>query len=39
MRVYYGWVIVAVGIVVSCIGVGTMMSLAVSPARPGHGCG
>jgi MFS family permease len=29
MRVYYGWVIVAVGIVVSCIGVGTMMSLTV----------
>ena len=25
MRLYYGWVIVAVGIVVSCIGVGTMM--------------
>jgi MFS family permease len=29
MRVFYGWVIVAVGIVVSCIGVGTMMSLTV----------
>ncbi len=29
MRVYYGWVIVGVGIVVSCIGVGTMMSLTV----------
>ncbi len=29
MRIYYGWVIVGVGIVVSCIGVGTMMSLAV----------
>ncbi|HTO45750.1 MAG TPA: MFS transporter [Burkholderiales bacterium] len=29
MRVYYGWVIVAVGIVVSCIGIGTMMSLSV----------
>ena len=29
MRLYYGWVIVAVGIVVSCIGVGTMMSLTV----------
>jgi MFS family permease len=29
MRIYYGWVIVAVGIVVSCIGVGTMMSLTV----------
>jgi len=29
MRVYYGWVIVAVGIVVTCIGVGTMMSLSV----------
>jgi MFS family permease len=29
MRVYYGWVIVGVGIVVSCIGVGTMISLTV----------
>jgi MFS family permease len=29
MRIYYGWVIVAVGIVVSCIGVGSMMSLGV----------
>ncbi len=29
MRIYYGWVIVAVGIIVSCIGVGTMMSLSV----------
>ena len=29
MRVYYGWVIVGVGIVVSCIGVGSMMSLTV----------
>jgi len=29
MRIYYGWVIVAVGIVVSCIGIGTMMSLSV----------
>ena len=29
MRVYYGWVIVAVGILVSCIGIGTMMSLSV----------
>ena len=28
-RIYYGWVIVGVGIVVSCIGVGTMMSLTV----------
>ena len=29
MRVHYGWVIVAVGIAVSCIGIGTMMSLTV----------
>jgi len=29
MRIYYGWVIVGVGIVLSCIGVGTMMSLSV----------
>ena len=29
MRMNYGWVIVAVGMVVSCIGVGTMMSLTV----------
>ena len=29
MRVYYGWAIVGVGIVVSCIGIGTMMSLTV----------
>jgi MFS family permease len=29
MRIYYGWVIVGVGIVVSCIGVGSMMSLGV----------
>src|SRR5580658_9730668 len=29
MKIYYGWIIVAVGIVVSCIGMGTMMSLGV----------
>jgi MFS family permease len=29
MRIYYGWVIVGVGIVVTCIGVGTLMSLTV----------
>jgi MFS family permease len=29
MRIFYGWVIVGVGIVVTCIGIGTMMSLAV----------
>ena len=28
-RIYYGWVIIAVGIAVSCIGIGTMMSLTV----------
>src|SRR3954454_21884875 len=29
MRVFYGWVIVAVGIVVTCLGIGSMMSLGV----------
>ena len=29
MRLYYGWVIVGAGIVVTCIGMGTMMSLGV----------
>jgi MFS family permease len=29
MRIFYGWVIVGVGIVVSCIGMGSMMSLGV----------
>jgi MFS family permease len=29
MKLYYGWVIVAVGVVVTCIGLGTMMSLGV----------
>ena len=29
MRLYYGWVVVAAGIVVTCIGFGTAMSLAV----------
>jgi MFS family permease len=29
MRVFYGWVIVGVGIVVTCIGVGAMLSLTV----------
>jgi MFS family permease len=29
MRLFYGWVIVGVGIVVTCIGLGTMMSLGV----------
>jgi MFS family permease len=29
MKLFYGWVIVAAGIVVSCIGMGTMMSLGV----------
>jgi MFS family permease len=29
MKLFYGWVIVAVGIVVSCVGMGTMMSLGV----------
>ena len=29
MKLFYGWVIVGVGIVVTCIGMGTMMSLGV----------
>jgi MFS family permease len=29
VKLHYGWVIVAVGIVISCIGMGTMMSLGV----------
>lgn len=29
MRLFYGWVIVAVGVVVSCIGIGGVMSLGV----------
>ncbi|MBM3218608.1 MAG: MFS transporter [Candidatus Rokubacteria bacterium] len=29
MKIFYGWVIVAVGIVVTCVGFGSMMSLAV----------
>ena len=29
MRIYYGWVIVAYGIVATCIGVGTIISLSV----------
>ena len=29
MKLFYGWVIVGVGIVVTCIGLGTMMSLGI----------
>jgi MFS family permease len=29
MKIFYGWVIVGVGIIVSCVGMGTMMSLGV----------
>src|SRR5579862_8818633 len=29
MKIFYGWIIVAVGIVVSCVGMGTLMSLGV----------
>jgi MFS family permease len=29
MKIFYGWIIVAVGIVISCVGMGTMMSLGV----------
>src|SRR5215475_5932323 len=39
MRVYYGWVIVGVGIIVSCIGTGTMMSLSVFLEPPSRDMG
>jgi MFS family permease len=29
MKIFYGWIIVGVGLVVTCIGLGTMMSLGV----------
>src|SRR6266700_1070884 len=29
MKIFYGWVVVGVGIVVSCVGMGSMMSLGV----------
>jgi len=29
VKIFYGWIIVAVGIVVTCVGMGTMMSLGV----------
>ncbi|MGH7332664.1 MAG: MFS transporter [Candidatus Rokuibacteriota bacterium] len=29
MKVFYGWIVVGAGIVVTCIGIGTMMSLSV----------
>lgn len=29
MKIHYGWVVVAIGIVVTCVGMGTMMSLGV----------
>src|SRR5258707_11792092 len=29
MRIFYGWIIVGVGIVVTCIGMGAMLSLSV----------
>ena len=29
MKIFYGWVIVAVGIVVTCVGFGAMQTLAI----------
>ena len=29
MRLFYGWIIVGVGVVVTCIGLGAMLSLSV----------
>src|SRR5260370_14691444 len=29
MRIFYGWIIVGVGIVVTCIGMGAMLSLSI----------
>src|SRR5215472_12182406 len=29
MKLYYGWVIVGAGIVITCLGMGTMMSLGI----------
>ena len=29
MKIFYGWIIVGVGIVVTCIGVGAMLSLSI----------
>ena len=29
MKVFYGWVIVGAGIVITCLGIGTMMSLGI----------
>jgi len=28
-RVFYGWIIVGAGIVITCLGMGTMMSLGI----------
>jgi len=29
MKVFYGWVIVGAGLVITCLGLGTMMSLGI----------
>ena len=50
MKIFYGWVIVGVGIVVTCVGFGAMLSLSVflapiveamgwsAPASPARPC-
>ena len=37
MKLFYGWIIVGAGIVVTCIGLGAMLSLSVflQPIQPG----
>jgi MFS family permease len=39
MKIFYGWIIVGVGIVVSCVGMGTMMSLGVFLQPISHSMG
>ena len=39
MKIFYGWVIVGVGIVVTCVGFGAMLSLSVFLAAHGRGHG
>ena len=29
MKIFYGWIIVGAGIVITCLGTGTMMSLGI----------
>jgi MFS family permease len=34
MRIFYGWIIVGIGIVVTCIGMGAMLSLGMALGPP-----